>query len=413
MNESLLVTRASRPSKPASTSSATTPSETPPVRRVSSTTSTRRVAHASRSDVLDRERREPAQVDDARADPPLLEPRGRRAATSAGRSPTSRSSGRRRRRSVRAEPERARARRSSAASQPSSPSSWRSRVWYSAIGSRKTQTLPSTVAAATHVPSIAAASSGRAGEAITSAGDVAQHADRVVVVEVAAEALLVAVARRSARPSRCGTRPARRTAASPPRRAADPRRCGGRRGTGSRGSAAKPADRRAEREPEDRRLVEQRVEHAPRAEARVQPARDAVDAALRRDVLAEERAPPGGARARRRARVDRLGERQRLVAGEPDARRASSATAAGERGASGAHHLLRGGRELRQRASPRAPSSRTASRGREVLVGELLPARAPGRRRASARSRAAGRARSRRGSRAASGTPSRRRRPRG
>ena len=47
-NESLLVTRATRPSKPASTSSAMTPSETPPVRRVSSTTSTRPVAFASR-----------------------------------------------------------------------------------------------------------------------------------------------------------------------------------------------------------------------------------------------------------------------------------------------------------------------------------------------------------------------------
>ena len=43
-------------------------------------------------------------------------------------------------------------------------------MWYSAIGSRKTQTLPSTFAAATHVRSIAAASSGRAGDAITSPG---------------------------------------------------------------------------------------------------------------------------------------------------------------------------------------------------------------------------------------------------
>ena len=55
-------------------------------------------------------------------------------------------------------------------SQSSSPSSWRSRVWYSAIGSRKTQTLPSAFAAATHVRSIAAASTGRAGDAITSPG---------------------------------------------------------------------------------------------------------------------------------------------------------------------------------------------------------------------------------------------------
>ena len=43
--------------------------------------------------------------------------------------------------------------------------------------------------------------------------------------------------RRSARPCRCGTGPARRTAASPPRRGAGPRRCGDTRGTGSRAAA--------------------------------------------------------------------------------------------------------------------------------------------------------------------------------
>ena len=63
--ESLLAARASGPSKPASTSAAMIPSETPPVRRVSSTTSTRRVADRLPRDVLDRERREPAEVDDA------------------------------------------------------------------------------------------------------------------------------------------------------------------------------------------------------------------------------------------------------------------------------------------------------------------------------------------------------------
>ena len=90
--------------------------------------------------------------------------------------------------------DRARARRPGTPSQSSSPSSWRSRVWYSAIGSRKTQTLPSAFAAATHVRSIAAASAGRAGEAIDEARDVPQDADPVVVVEMAAEPLLVAVA---------------------------------------------------------------------------------------------------------------------------------------------------------------------------------------------------------------------------
>jgi hypothetical protein len=49
MKLSLLVTRAIRPSNPASTSSASTPSDTPPERRVSSTTSTRPVADASRT----------------------------------------------------------------------------------------------------------------------------------------------------------------------------------------------------------------------------------------------------------------------------------------------------------------------------------------------------------------------------
>ena len=43
-------------------------------------------------------------------------------------------------------------------------------MWYSAMGSRNTHTLPSMAAAATQVRSMAAASSGRAGEAITSPG---------------------------------------------------------------------------------------------------------------------------------------------------------------------------------------------------------------------------------------------------
>ena len=43
-------------------------------------------------------------------------------------------------------------------------------MWYRAIGSRNTLTVPSTTAAATHVRSIGPASAGRAGEAITSPG---------------------------------------------------------------------------------------------------------------------------------------------------------------------------------------------------------------------------------------------------
>ena len=155
----------------------------------------------------------------------------------------------------------------------------------SAPGTRRH--APSTSAAATQVRSIAAASSGRAGEAIDQARDVAQHADRVVVVEVAAEALLVAVAG-DAHHHRVAVLPvARRTAASPPRRAAGPRRCAGRRGTGSPGSAAARTAPAPSARPRIGLLVEQRVEDPGRAEPLAQPAGDAVDAALAADVLAE------------------------------------------------------------------------------------------------------------------------------
>ena len=52
--------------------------------------------------------------------------------------------------------------------------------------------MPSAAAAARQVRSIAAASSARDGTAIDQAGDVTQHGDRVVVVEVPAEPFLVA-----------------------------------------------------------------------------------------------------------------------------------------------------------------------------------------------------------------------------
>jgi hypothetical protein len=57
------------------------------------------------------------------------------------------------------------------------------------------------------------------------------------------------------------------------------------------------------REPEDRRLVEDRVEHAARAERRVQPGRRVVDAALPRDILAEHE--------RVRVRGEQVGQRLR------------------------------------------------------------------------------------------------------
>ena len=105
------------------------------------------------------------------------------------------------------------------------------------VRGRRTR-VPSTAAAARQVRSIAAASSGRAGRGDDQAGDVAQHADGVVVVEVAAEALLVAVAGDPHHHAGCGTGRWRRTAAWPPRRGAGPRRCAGRPGTGSRARAA-------------------------------------------------------------------------------------------------------------------------------------------------------------------------------
>ena len=131
--------------------------------------------------------------------------------------------------------------------------------------------------------------------------NVAQHRDRVVVVEVPAEALLVAVP----------GDPHHHPVAVLPLREELQRR----------GLAAQlvlgvvevrevldlrhrheAAHRGAEREAEDRRLVEQRVEDAAGAEAGVEPAGDAVDAALRGDVLAEEEHLGMSRRARRRAR---------------------------------------------------------------------------------------------------------------
>ena len=133
------------------------------------------------------------------------------------------------------------------------------------------------------------------------AGDVAQHGDRVVVVEVAAEALLVAV------PGDPHHHP---VAVLPLREELQRRRLAAQLILGvvevrevlDLRQRQEAADRGAEREPEDRRLVEQRVEHAAGAEARVQAAGDAVDAALHRHVLAEEERLRDDARERLRAR---------------------------------------------------------------------------------------------------------------
>ena len=156
------------PSKPASTSSASTPSETPPVRRVSSTTSTRPVAFASRR-MSSTGSGASQRRSSTRAWMPSVA--SLRAARSDRWRPFAHVT------IVRSEPSRymradpaGMCSVGSGAAHASSPSSCRSREWYSAIGSRKTHTVPSTSADSAQVTSIAAASSGREGDAITSPG---------------------------------------------------------------------------------------------------------------------------------------------------------------------------------------------------------------------------------------------------
>ena len=103
--------------------------------------------------------------------------------------------------------------------------------------------MPSTDAAARQVRSMAAASSGRDGDATTSPGMSRSTADGVVVVEMAAEPFLVAV---SCDPHdhRVAVLPVREElTVSRPRLEVDPRRCAGTPGTGSREPAAAPRRR--------------------------------------------------------------------------------------------------------------------------------------------------------------------------
>ena len=158
--------------------------------------------------------------------------------------------------------------------------------------------------------------------------NVAQHADRVVVVEMAPKTLLVAIP---------GDPHDHAVPVLAPREELQRRRLAAQlilrvvqvREVLDLRHRQEPAQRGAEREPEDRRLVEQRVEDAPGAEALLQAARDAVDAALDRDVLAEEQ---HGAIAIERIRergVDRQRERQRLaVASRPASAPAAAPCAA-------------------------------------------------------------------------------------
>ena len=72
-----------------------------------------------------------------------------------------------------------------------------------------------------------------------------------------------------------------------------------------------PGQPGAQRQSQDRLLVEQRVEHPGRAEPAQQPAGHPVDPALARHVLAEhQHAGPGGHRVGERG-IDRLGQGER------------------------------------------------------------------------------------------------------
>ena len=269
------------------------------------------------------------------------------------------------------------------------------------MGSRKTHTVPSTSAAARQVRSIAAASSGWLGTATHQPRDVAQHRDRVVVVEVAAEPLLVGEPGDAHDHRVVVLRRRRRTAGSPPRRAAGPRRCAGRRGTGSRGWAAA---RRAPTPSARPRMVcsSSSVSNTRAAPNRfAQPAGHAVDAALAADVLAEDQRLGCAASDVGQGRVDRLRQRQRaLVLGQLAAEELPRALGGGPRAAPTGPASRR--RERRHRpgracASVGTPVASAASADHLAALprSARAPRRASGRRRRRAAGpwRAAGRAR--------------------
>ena len=209
------------------------------MRRVSSTTSVLPVAAASRRTSSSGSGASQRRSTTRRRSPCSSEAAGRRGATGAGRWPTSRWSGRRRPLRVR---ERGADRDVLARSGTEPPRGRRppraGRARGTARSARGTRTrCRPPPPRPTQVRSIGRRVVGTGGRRDHEPRDVAQHAERVVVVEVTAEALLVAVARDPHDHPVAIRGPARRTAASPPRRAAGPRRCAGRRGTGSRGSA--------------------------------------------------------------------------------------------------------------------------------------------------------------------------------
>ena len=228
-----------------------TPSETPPVRRVSSATSTRPVAAGLAQDVVGGQRRDPAQVQHPAADAVGGQPGGRPQAHPQPVAERDDGQVARRRRSSAAPADRdmpggpQRQAGHSGASQPPSPARCRSRVWYRAIGSRNTQTLPSASrggqAGAQHGRGVVRP--GRAGD--DQARDVTQAGQRVVVVEVPAEAPLVGEPGDAQHHRVAVLALGEEATAWPPRRGSGPPRCAGRRGTGSPApGAARPGPRR-------------------------------------------------------------------------------------------------------------------------------------------------------------------------
>ena len=209
------------------------------------------------------------------------------------------------------------------------------------MGSRNAHTVPSATAAATQVRSIAAASSGRAGEAMTRPGT-SRAPRRRCRCGSARRSPSGSRSRRSARRAGCGSGRWRRTPGWPPRRAAGPRRCAGRRGTGSPGSAASPDTPAPSARP--------RIDCSSSSVSNTRASRPCagVRASRRRrrpwrDVLAEhEHTGSRGEQAAQRA-VDRLGQRERAASGggrrgagaSGRRRRSPAARAAGRRGASG------------------------------------------------------------------------------
>ena len=96
-------------------------------------------------------------------------------------------------------------------------------------------------AMARQVRSIAAASSGLAGQRDDQAGDITQRGDQRCRCENGRRIPAGKPARRSARPSGCGTARGRRREAWRPRRVSGQRHCAGRPGTGSPAPGSRPA----------------------------------------------------------------------------------------------------------------------------------------------------------------------------